>query len=240
MNLYPLAALLLCVLALTGCINPRRAAAPIPTGYVPLNQIQITSHFNTREISSDTFEAEANRCISNKSSSNMAILKARQNFPRNETFELSHPGAANRFLVTQTTALCLQKSSNRQPIFAAEVFFKTINPVGVPPEVTDRWYKELALLIATKGSANVAYVFSNGNASIASYWVKSFPVESALNYSNNNKKAGTWESEVLDAKFSHPAMTSVSTIQRNNLYEKVNPIQHRFEQRKKRHDANAL
>jgi hypothetical protein len=89
----------------------------------------------------------------------------------------------------------------------------------VSPLIADSWYKHIAMYIATKGTAKVAYTFPNGNAFIATYWVASTKT-SSLYYSSEFKKVGTWEKEIFDRKFFHPTSTSVAETKRSDQYVK--------------------
>jgi hypothetical protein len=74
-----------------------------------------------------------------------------------------------------------------------------------------------------KGVAKVAYVANNGNAFIARFWLEKTP-DYALSYSSIYKKAGEWESEKLDVRFSDPSMKSVSETKRSGLDQKKFPL----------------
>lgn len=106
------------------------------------------------------------------------------------------------------------------------MFENTVNPRGVPPDVTDKWYADLAKRIAEAGRATAAYVAPNGNAFIASYWVEA-PVKTRLSYSNDFKKAGTWESGTYDFRFVNPNLSSVSMTTRNGANVKTSLIEPR-------------
>lgn len=200
-------------------------AAP-PADYVPIEKAQIASRFMTISITRENLAAEASKCIPQLNGDSETIKKAANNVPIQNVVGFSHLSSANLFLTRYTTAICLQKSSARFPIFAAEAFLETVNPKGVPPDVVDGWYKQIALLIATKGIAKVAYVYGNGNAFAVSYWVE--PTSAfGLYYSSTFNKAGTWETGTFDARFSHPAMTSVSETQRSGVSQKTYPLAHR-------------
>lgn len=211
----------------TGCAVQPQKVFPPPADYVPIGKVQIESRFVTVEVTKETLGIEANKCVRPLNSNSQSIQKQLKDFPNKNMVIFGHASSANRFLLHQTTAVCLQKSSEKFPIFAAEAFFDTTNPKGVPPDVVDGWYKQIALLIATKGVAKVAYVFANGNAFSVSYWVEP-PSESGLYYSSTFKKAGTWETEKLDAQFTHPTLTSLSETKRSNSFQKSNPLAHRF------------
>lgn len=217
----------LMVVFLAGCAtSPTQKAFPPPVDYVPIDKVQITSRFDTVEVTPANLAIEARKCVPQLGADSQGIKKTIQEFPSRASVGLGHASSANLFLLNQTTAICLQRSSAKFPIFAAEAFIDTINPQGVPPDVVDDWYKQIALQIATKGMAKVAYAFDNGNAFIATYWVE-MNQSIALSYSNIFKKAGAWETEKIDFKFTHPTLTSVSEVKRSRLSQKAQPLMHR-------------
>lgn len=202
---------------ITGCATPPQKVFPPPTDYVPIERVQIASRFDTVEVTAATLGLEVNKCVPQLNGDSPSIQKHLKAFPNRNIMGFGHMSSANNFVLRQTTAVCLQKSSEKHPIFAAEVFLNTANPKGVPPDVVDDWYKQIALGIATKGVAKVAYVFANGNANTVSYWVET-PHDIDLYYSSTFKKAGTWEKEKYDAQFSHPSMTGFSETKGRKAY----------------------
>jgi hypothetical protein len=121
----------------------------------------------------------------------------------------------------------LRKSSEQFPIFAAEAFYETANPRGVPPDVAEGWYKQIAFLMAARGAVKVAYVFEKGNAIVVDYWVE--PRKSyQLQYSGSFRKQGSWESENIDFRFSYPSMSSVGETKRGGATVKENLLSHRL------------
>ena len=128
------------------------------------------------------------------------------------------------FVIADTNGYCIQKSANNYPILATEAFYKTANPPSdVPTDVTEKWYQEIATLIAQKGNANVAYVFENGNAMIVDYSAK----DAYLLYPHSFKKAGEWESDKIDVKFSDSRMKSFDATEYNKKAEKQYLLSHR-------------
>ena len=212
---------------LVSCADIPKKSFPPPNDYVPISQIQIASRFVTVEVTRETLGLEANRCIPQLDADSHSIRETLKKFPSKDVVGFGQASSSRIFLLDQTTAICLQKSTAKYPIFAAEAFFETANPIGVPPDVVDGWYKQIALMIATKGVAKIAYVFGNGNAFIVSYWVDTTP-EFGLAYSSAFKKSGAWETENLDAKFSHPTMTSFTETKRSGSSQKTYPLAHRI------------
>lgn len=206
-------------------VEPPKKVPP-PKDFVPISQVQITSRFNTAEVTREALQFEINKCIPQLDVTSKDIRERLKKFPSNDLWEVKHASSANIFLLHQKTAICLQKSSENFTIFSAEAFFNTVNPQGVPPEVTDQWYKKIALLIATKGVAEVAYVLGNGNAFSVRYWSeKSHP--SGLFYSGVLKTAEAWEAKHFDTLFFHPKLMSVSITKRAGFNLKPNPLSHR-------------
>lgn len=226
MRLFSYSIFSLLALTVAGCVSQPQRVFPPPTDYVPIKEVQIQSRFPTVEVTGDTLGVEANRCVPQLNGDTPSIRAKLKDFPNRNIVSFEHMSSANMFILRQTTAVCLQRSSEKFPIFASEAFLETANPKGVPPDVTEEWYKKIALLIASKGSAKIAYVFDNGNAFSVSYWVEVSP-GFALDYSSVFRKAGTWEAERLDAQFSHPSMTSVAETKRSGSAQKIFPWAHR-------------
>lgn len=227
MQLFKYSAVIFCAAFLVGCATPPKTVFPPPEDYVPISQVKITSRFVVVEVTRANLGLEINKCVPQVDANAQAIEQGLQDFPSNNIRKFGHASSAKSFILRKTKAICLQKSSEKFPIFAAEAFFEMANPGGVPPDIIDGWYKQIALLIATKGVAKIAYKFENGNAFIVSYWVETIP-EFALSYSSAFKKSGTWETESFDAQFSHPTMTSFNEIKRSGSSRKVYPLEHQF------------
>lgn len=215
------------VTVLVGCATQPQKVFPPPTDYVPIGKVQISSKFQTIALKRETLAAEINKCVPQISVSSEKMNQELSKFPGTNIVLHGHVSSANQFWVNKTMGMCLQRSSERFPILAAEAFLETVNPVGVPPDVTDGWYKQIALVIATKGAAKVAYAFEKGNAFVVDYWVDSSQGHK-LQYSSSFRKAGNWESERLDLRLSHPSMSSVGETKRGSETAKVNLLSHRL------------
>jgi hypothetical protein len=214
------------VACVTACTTPPQKYFPPPTDYVPIDQVQIPSRFDTVEITVNNFAIEAQKCVPQLMTDSQSIKNSLKNFPNTNIVNFGHASSANEFVLRKTTGFCMHRSSEKFPIFAAESFLETVNPEGVAPDITEEWYKQIALLIAQKGMAKVAYVMENGNAYLVTYWVQSSPA-SALIYSKLFQKAGTWEKEKLDVRFSYPTMATLSETKRNGETKKYYPLAHR-------------
>ena len=73
--------------------------------------------------------------------------------------------------------------------------------------------ERLAGSIAEAGRVTVVYVFANGNADVASYWVEA-PNKNVIRYAGEFKKAGSWETGTYDLRFTHASMSGVSSTKR--------------------------
>jgi hypothetical protein len=185
------------------------------TDVIPLKAIRIQSHFDTVEVTPANFREMLLQCIPQIGTNPNAIA-----LPPASVVNATYASASSSriFLLKKSSGLCLYRSSTNFPIFAGDAFIATVNPVGVPDDVADRWNKQLATLVAQQGMARVAFIFNNGNAAMAKYWINpSTPLE--LNYTSQQKSAGEWESQELDARFSDAALTSVSLTNANTKGE---------------------
>ncbi|MFH2134822.1 MAG: hypothetical protein ABII81_06530 [Pseudomonadota bacterium] len=227
MNRYRLAIAAVLSITLFGCATPKPRQFAAPTDYVPIDKIAIENRFDSVEVTHDNFAAEMKKCIPQLDGNSAHIKKALQNLPTKNILGFGHASSGNIFTIYKSTALCLHRSSNKYAILAAEAILETSNPSGIPQAVEMDWNKQIVKLIATKGRANVAYTFPNGNAFAVSYWVLRGQ-DFMLQYSTTFKKAGTWEADKFDVKFSHPSMNSVSEVKRSGHPRKNFPIEHRM------------
>lgn len=182
------------------------------------------SHYAVVAVTRENMESELKKCIP-ELVVNPGIRNDIQNFPfpASTIKTFGHVNSAKKFVLHEAAGVCMQKSPQNFTVFAADEFIDTINPKGLSPDVVEGLYKKIAVLIATKGMAKIAYVFTNGNASIATYWVENSQ-DYALFYSHAFKKAGEWEGDTFDIKYSNPAMTSVSETKRAGLEKKQFPL----------------
>ena len=214
---------------LAGCetTQPRQFAAP--DDYVPLGSLQIESRFPGAQVTAGNLAAEATKCVPQLTATSVSVkdLAAKLPLPAGKAIGLGHVRSASQFLVNRSTGICLRQSEARYTILAAEAFLDTLNPVGVPPDVTDDWYKQIAKKLAESGSTKVAYVYSNGNAGLTSYWLGSGNDKHTLYYAQEFKKAGAWDEAAYGLIFKHPNMASISETKRNGVGVKSNLIGHR-------------
>jgi hypothetical protein len=210
----------------SGCATPPPKYFPPPSDYVPLDQIQIASRFDTVEVTPDTLGTEVVKCVPQMNPDSQGIKKVLQGFPSANINAFGHASSSRIFILHRTTGTCMQRSAAKFPIFAAEAFVGTVSPSGVPPDVVDGWYKQIAMQIARKGTAKVAFVFNNGNAFVANYWVEA-TADFSLYYSSAFRKAGTWETENFDARFSDSTLSSISETKTSGKAEKTYPFSHR-------------
>jgi hypothetical protein len=202
-------------LFLGGCVTTSSSSFAPPTDYVPLDQIQIANRFEVTEINAANIGVEAYHCVPQLSagSKNVNDTGALLPLPRGMVRSLSHLSSSSSFVISGSKAICIRQSTAHYPIFAAEAFLDTVNPSGVPPTVTDGWYVQIARRMAEAGRVTVAYVFPNGNADVANYWVEGSN-KNAIHYAREFKKAGTWETGSYDFRFSHPSLTGVTATKR--------------------------
>lgn len=219
--------MLLSVAIIFGCATPQQTKylAP-PSDYVPIDQVRIKPRFDTIFLNKQNLATEHRKCVpfimENTESMNAAVRE----FPQsNATIVVGHASSSKQFIYRGSTGLCLEFSTNRYPIFAAETFIGTANPTGVPPDVTDDWYMKIAMKIAINGRAKVAYVTDKGTAFLVSYWCDQTG-KSALSYWSEFKKVGEWENTEVDYKFSHPALRGLSLTKhaKDKRMKKVFPL----------------
>jgi hypothetical protein len=182
-------------------------------GAVALKDIKITSHFDFTEVSSINFRDALFACIPNYATkpSNVPLPES---MPKAFNSSYTNTVAAPIFLLKGNQGLCLNRSVFGFPIFAADSFLLTDNPVGVPSSVADLWYQKIAENVAKQGSARVMYVFKNKNAIMVRYWVDpSKPIE--INYQSEFKKVGGWEPKDVDFVFENEGLNSVTAAVAN-------------------------
>lgn len=186
----------------------------------------ISSKFDAIKLTKETYAKQVNKCIPAISVDAPYLKDSIKNFPSNGVTTYQNPKVASLFVAHQKTAVCMKLSPEKYPVFAAEAFIETVNPNGVPQNIVNNWYQQIATLIAQKGSAKIAYVVDNGNAFIVNYSVKS-DFAHQLMYPMQFKKAGTWESEKLDSKFTHASLSGVNETKRGGQSIKPFPLSHR-------------
>jgi len=219
---------LACLTALLlGCgTHPKQTSAP-PADSVPIDKVQIPGRFQTVELTRETYAEEVVRCVPLISETSERIFRNLDRFPTSNITVFGHMYSANQFWINKTTGMCLRRSSEQFPIFAAEAFYETANPRGVPPDVADGWYKQIAFLMAARGKVKVAYVFEKGTACIVDYWTEPRKAYQ-LQYSSSFRKEGAWESENIDLRFSYRSMSSVGETTRGGATVKGNLLSHRL------------
>jgi len=199
-----------------------------PTDYVPIEKVQIADKFPTIALTQETLLQEMHRCVPKACSTQPCMSEGVSRFPSKSLGVFGHANLSNQFWVLGSTGMCLQTSSERFLILAAEAFYGTANPVGISSSIADSWYRQLALLMAKKGSVKVAYKMADGSAYVVNYWVD--PGQSfSLFYSASKRELGSWEQEALDFQFSDPSMASVAINKKSpgDKYQKTNLLYHR-------------
>jgi hypothetical protein len=231
--------ILLVSLAFIGaCASPNRYGSlpssnnnkyfPPPADYVPLDQIKIKQNFNIVSLTKENLASELVKCVSFLDPNSENVRRNVNDFPlKNATVTVSHKSSSKVFMYRDTTGLCLEYSSNKYPIYAVETFFETANPTGVSPDITNEWYRKIAMQIAIKGQAKIIYATSKGTAFIVSYWSDQTG-GNLLNYSSVFKKAGEWESMQTDFKFTQAEIQGFSETKRGDRSVKSFPLAHGF------------
>ena len=209
---------------LVGCETAKQRYFSPPNDYVPLAKISVESRLKAVEITSQSIGEEVNRCVPplNASSKNVQQLAGKLPLPTGTMTALGHASSAHQFLVRGTSSICLRQSDARHFILASDSLLDTVNPVGVPPDVQEEWYRNIALKLAQNGSVKVIYVFgSGGNASAVSYWFGTGQSDnSTLYYSQEFKKAGSWDANAYGLVFRHINLASISETKRNGVGRK--------------------
>ncbi|CAK7017657.1 MAG: hypothetical protein DELT_02305 [Desulfovibrio sp.] len=194
---------------------------PVQSCHAAADEIKIPSTFTHIMLTKQTVAPEVSKCLPAISKTMLSSIE--KDFPQSGAISTVQ-SKEGFFIIMNTNGYCIQKSANNYPILATEAFYKTANPPSkVPTEVTEKWYTEIATLIAKKGNAKVAYVFSNGNAMLVDYSVK----DAYLLYPHSFKKAGEWESEKIDLKYSDKMMDSFDATEYNKKPQKSYLLAHR-------------
>lgn len=214
---------------LTGCETTQPKQFAQPDDYVPLSNLRIDSRFQSAQVTASNLAAEVFKCVPQivASGSGVKDTAAKLPLPVGTTIGVGHMSSASQFQITRSTGICLRQSETRHTILAAEAFLDTVNPVGVPPDVVDDWYKQIAKNLAESGSTKVAYAYANGNATLVSYWLGAGAERYVLYYTQEFKKAGAWDEAGSGLIFRHANMASISETKRNGVGKKSNLIGHR-------------
>lgn len=218
MKFIRLAAGTVMILAAAGCANAPKTfpvgASPQsftpPTDFVAADQIVINPTFDRRPVTRETIAQEAQRCSPQFVVMGDMKRHLEQDFGKpNAVSELRNPRTSKVFTFNHLVAICLESSEHGRPIFAAEMLNGTATAQGVPPDVIEAWHQKLAHTLAIKGRVKAMYAFANGNAYEVSYWTEDSS-KTSMSYFGAFKKAGEWETTVVDHKFGHEAMSGFS------------------------------
>lgn len=203
------------ILTLVACL------APVTNCPAATNEIDIPNTFTHILLTKQTVADEVAKCLPSVSQEMVSNIAGK--FPQSDSITTVQT-KDGYFVILNTNGYCIQKSSNDYPILAIEAFYNTANPSKeVPAEVTEKLYKKIAVLIAQKGTAKVAFVFTNGNAMIVDYSVK----DAYLLYPHHFKKSGEWESEKIDIKFNDKRMKTFHSTKYDNQEQKKYLLAHR-------------
>ncbi len=189
--------------------------------YVPLDQIRIKQKFDTVVLTKENLAREKQKCLPFLQDNTDNMRYAVSDIPRNNAIvTVANPNSSKRFIYSGTTGLCLEFSANKFPVYAAETFIRTANPTGVPPDITNDWYMKIAMQIALKSQAKVAYITDKGAAYLVSYWSEQTG-GLTLHYSWEFKKIGEWENTQVDYRFFDPRLRGLSVTNRGDAKELV-------------------
>jgi hypothetical protein len=134
-------------------------------------------------------------------------------------------------LLTAHLATCIEETSKGFPVLATEVFYKTVEPEGVPAPTLNQWYAEIARTLAQAGQAEVAYKFPNGNAHRARYW-SDLRFRGLLLYEATFVPEKDFKASNFDLVFTHPELKGVVTSQwasnSPDVYHRKPFLHHRF------------
>lgn len=191
-----------------------------PTDFVPLSKVVIKNRQAEVFLTKENLGAEVLKCVPTFKIDGKAFKDKLDKFPeKNSIVSIGHASSSKKFVYSENSGVCLEYSSNGYPIFAADDFLETVNPVGVPPDVAEEWFKKIAYRIAVNGRVKVAYVSDKGTAFVDSYWAEK--KDSSIYYWSDFKKVGEWETLQLDFTFSHPGLQSHSSTTRSGSMRKT-------------------
>ena len=189
--------------------------------YVPLDQIRIKQKFDTVLLTKENLAREKQKCLPFFQNNTDNMRYDVSDIPRNNAIvTVANPSSSKRFIYSGTTGLCLEFSANKFPIYAVETFIRTANPTGVPPDITNDWYMKIAMQIALKSKAKVAYITDKGAAYLVSYWSEQTG-GFTLHYSWEFKKIGEWENTQVDYRFFDPRLRGLSVTNRGYAKEMI-------------------
>jgi hypothetical protein len=193
-------------------------------------QVKIEPKFAVTNLTKENLASEAQRCVPTlqQTTTSMENLRNRWPIPSNQSIALRHVSSASVYVITQNQGFCIRTSERRFAILAAEALFSTVNPQGIAPDVLTDWYQQIAKQLATTGLVKVAYVMNNGNAYVVRYWLSEQAPKYALNYSDEFKRTGAWESDSYDLRFNHKDMRGVVVTQYGDTKTKQIPVAHRY------------
>ena len=191
-------------------------ANSMAANYVPIEKIEISNRLSISKLSQANFLEKLKGCTSSyiPSMASHAIETFRE---LSEGKSRIHFGRASEesptvFVVSGAIGTCVKFSENRFPIWAAEVFYESASPTGVPRQVTDAWYSLLAKDIALKGEAKAAYIFNTGRAVLVTYSVrKDAWIAHGFLFKSEFKNIDSWVIEEGMHRFEHPQLDSLVT-----------------------------
>lgn len=185
------------------------------TDVIPLADLRIRKTADLKDVTGDNLRAQLLFCIP-QFGQNYTLPNVPMQSVVHSTFKVA--GSSRIFIVKNSMGLCLQSSSANFPIFAADAFGDTVVPVGVSDDIVSDWNAEIARLVATKGSAYVAYLYPNQAVTAVKYWVEaSNPV--IIRYATEFKAQGAWVPQAFDTVFADTGLTVVKSVNVNTKGE---------------------
>jgi hypothetical protein len=154
-------------LMLCGEVNAQLENAP-----VPISEIKIQKAFERTRLTKDNFSSFIASCIPTYPESAKDKFLADWRLPLiKSTMVLAHAQHTSFAQISGEWAVCVRESENKFPILPSEAFKNTANPTGISETQADEFYAKIAMMLAEKGFAEVAYILKQGNAYQVTYRV---------------------------------------------------------------------
>ncbi len=199
--------------------------ATTPSTFEPSNMAE---KFEVKNLTVNSIASEARACLGYEIQNQM-LAAIQKDFPVRSGFSIVRNPNSSQFVYFFASSMaCIPLSKQGFPILAAEALTETVVPIGVPNDVKLDWDKKIVARIASRGTARVLYVYPNGNAQSAVYWVKP-DEQGAIHYGTDFRRAGQFQAADYDFQFTHPSLSGTTTItyQNGTMFRK-GFLQHRL------------
>ena len=188
--------------------------SPTTEDYVPIAKIEISNRLSVSKLSQANLLEKLKGCTSSYNASTASQVVETFGDLAKGKYHVHFGNASGEapavFVVNGAIGTCVMFSENRYPIWAAEVFYKSVSPTGVPKQVTDSWYSLLAKDIALTGQAKAAYIFNTGRAVMVTYSIlRGAYLAHSFTYKSEFKNIDSWVVEEGVHRFEHPELSSV-------------------------------